>query len=34
MATNDQHSEIGLGFMGQNLALKIADHGFRISVYN
>lgn len=25
---------IGLGVMGQNLALNIADHGFRISVYN
>jgi len=37
MATNDQHSEIGLvglAVMGQNLALNIADHGFRISVYN
>ena len=31
------HSEIGLiglAVMGQNLALNIADHGFRISVYN
>lgn len=25
---------IGLAVMGQNLALNIADHGFRISVYN
>ncbi len=33
----DQLSEIGLiglAVMGQNLALNIADHGFRISVYN
>ena len=33
----DQQSEIGLiglAVMGQNLALNIADHGFRISVYN
>ena len=31
------HSDIGLiglAVMGQNLALNIADHGFRISVYN
>jgi 6-phosphogluconate dehydrogenase len=37
MPANDQHSEIGLiglAVMGQNLALNIADHGFRISVYN
>jgi 6-phosphogluconate dehydrogenase len=37
MAANDQHAEIGLiglAVMGQNLALNIADHGFRISVYN
>ncbi|MBK5942034.1 NADP-dependent phosphogluconate dehydrogenase [Halochromatium roseum] len=37
MAANDQPSEIGLiglAVMGQNLALNIADHGFRISVYN
>ena len=25
---------IGLAVMGQNLALNIADHGFRVSVYN
>lgn len=25
---------IGLGVMGQNLALNIADHGFQVSVYN
>ncbi|MEO0454274.1 MAG: NADP-dependent phosphogluconate dehydrogenase [Verrucomicrobiota bacterium] len=34
---NDQLSEIGLiglAVMGQNLALNIADHGFKISVYN
>jgi len=32
-----EHSDIGLiglAVMGQNLALNIADHGFRISVYN
>ncbi|MBK1706451.1 NADP-dependent phosphogluconate dehydrogenase [Halochromatium glycolicum] len=37
MASNDPLSEIGLiglAVMGQNLALNIADHGFRISVYN
>ena len=31
------HSDIGLiglAVMGQNLALNIADHGFRISVFN
>ena len=34
---NENLSEIGLvglAVMGQNLALNIADHGFRISVYN
>lgn len=25
---------VGLGVMGQNLALNIADHGYRIAVYN
>ena len=25
---------VGLAVMGQNLALNIADHDFRISVYN
>ena len=25
---------IGLAVMGQNLALNVADHGFKISVYN
>ena len=25
---------IGLGVMGQNLALNIADHGFKVAVYN
>ncbi len=25
---------VGLAVMGQNLALNIADHGFRVSVYN
>ena len=34
---SDQLSDIGLiglAVMGQNLALNIADHGFKISVYN
>lgn len=34
---SNQHSDIGLvglAVMGQNLALNIADHGFRVSVYN
>jgi 6-phosphogluconate dehydrogenase len=34
---SDANSEIGLiglAVMGQNLALNIADHGFKISVYN
>ena len=25
---------IGLAVMGQNLALNMADHGFRVAVYN
>jgi 6-phosphogluconate dehydrogenase len=25
---------VGLAVMGQNLALNVADHGFKISVYN
>ena len=25
---------VGLAVMGQNLALNIADHGFKIAVYN
>src|SRR5687767_9206073 len=25
---------IGLAVMGQNLALNVADHGFRVTVYN
>jgi 6-phosphogluconate dehydrogenase len=25
---------IGLAVMGENLALNIADHGFRVAVYN
>ena len=25
---------IGLGVMGRNLALNMADHGFRVAVYN
>ena len=35
--SNEELSDIGLiglAVMGQNLALNIADHGFRISVYN
>jgi len=31
---NSQIGLIGLAVMGQNLALNIADHGFRISVFN
>ena len=34
---SNQQSDIGLvglAVMGQNLALNIADHGFRVSVYN
>ena len=34
---NNSHSDIGLiglAVMGQNLALNMADHGFRVSVYN
>ena len=34
---NDTHKDIGLiglAVMGQNLALNIADHGFKISVFN
>ncbi|MGB0183969.1 MAG: NADP-dependent phosphogluconate dehydrogenase [Opitutales bacterium] len=31
---NSEIGLIGLAVMGQNLALNIADHGFRISVYN
>jgi len=37
MTANNQLSEIGLiglAVMGQNLALNIADHGYRISVHN
>ena len=25
---------IGLGVMGQNLVLNMADHGYRVAVYN
>jgi 6-phosphogluconate dehydrogenase len=32
--TQSEMGLIGLAVMGQNLALNIADHGFRISVYN
>lgn len=31
---NSEIGLIGLAVMGQNLALNIADHGFKISVYN
>ena len=31
---NSKIGLIGLAVMGQNLALNIADHGFKISVYN
>ncbi len=34
MAAEADIGLIGLAVMGQNLALNIADHGFRISVYN
>jgi 6-phosphogluconate dehydrogenase len=33
-STNSEIGLIGLAVMGQNLALNIADHGFRISVFN
>lgn len=33
-AANSDIGLIGLAVMGQNLALNIADHGFRISVFN
>ena len=35
--TQDDRAEIGLiglGTMGANLALNIAEHGFRVAVYN
>ncbi|NDV60908.1 NADP-dependent phosphogluconate dehydrogenase [Puniceicoccales bacterium CK1056] len=32
--TKSEIGLIGLAVMGQNLALNVADHGFRISVYN
>ena len=32
--TKSEIGLIGLAVMGQNLALNIADHGFKISVYN
>ncbi|HYZ26815.1 MAG TPA: NADP-dependent phosphogluconate dehydrogenase, partial [Geminicoccaceae bacterium] len=34
MASQAEIGLIGLGVMGQNLALNIADHGFRVAVYN
>ncbi len=32
--SNSDIGLIGLAVMGQNLALNIADHGFKISVFN
>ena len=34
MASRAEIGLIGLGVMGQNLALNIADHGYPIAVYN
>jgi 6-phosphogluconate dehydrogenase len=34
MSAESEIGLIGLAVMGQNLALNIADHGFKISVYN
>ncbi len=38
MARSDQEScdvgLIGLGVMGKNLVLNMADHGYRVAVYN
>jgi len=37
MASHEQHCEVGvfgMGVMGQNLALNIADSGFRVACYN
>ena len=34
MSEKSQIGLIGLGVMGQNLALNIADHGYPIAVYN
>ncbi|MEM9444559.1 MAG: NADP-dependent phosphogluconate dehydrogenase [Verrucomicrobiota bacterium] len=34
MSVNSDIGLVGLAVMGQNLALNIADHGFKISVYN
>lgn len=34
MSTSSDIGLVGLAVMGQNLALNIADHGFRISVFN
>ena len=33
-SSNSEIGLIGLAVMGQNLALNVADHGFRISVFN
>ena len=34
MKNSSDFGLIGLAVMGQNLALNIADHGYKISVYN
>ena len=34
MASQAEIGLIGLGVMGQNLALNIADHDFGVAVYN
>ena len=34
MSSQAEIGLIGLGVMGQNLALNIADHGYRVAVYN
>ncbi len=34
MSNDAEIGLIGLGVMGQNLALNIAEHGFRVAVYN
>ena len=31
---SSQFGMLGLGVMGSNLALNIADHGFRVAVWN
>lgn len=37
MTTNEMIADVGivgLGVMGRNLALNLADHGYRVAVYN